>query len=101
MDKPLEQVVEEVRAYFGRKLTDHNPRNAALAKPCHGLHILEYDPAARGQKYIWLWLKRAEVSDKRRLGRGLGALINDALTETADVTEIPLANQKQTPFNPV
>lgn len=40
------------------------------------------------------------MSDKRRLGRGLGALINDALTETADVTEIPLGQIKANPFQP-
>ncbi len=40
------------------------------------------------------------MSEKRRLGRGLGALINDAFTGTADITEIPLSQIKTNPFQP-
>ncbi len=40
------------------------------------------------------------MSEKKRLGRGLGALINEALTETADITEIPLNQIAANPFQP-
>lgn len=40
------------------------------------------------------------MSDKRRLGRGLGALINEALTETGDINEIPLSQIEPNPFQP-
>ncbi len=40
------------------------------------------------------------MSDKRRLGRGLGALINEALTETGDVKEVPLGQIEPNPFQP-
>ena len=40
------------------------------------------------------------MSDKRRLGRGLGALINEALTETGDINEIPLSRIEPNPFQP-
>lgn len=40
------------------------------------------------------------MSDKRRLGRGLGALIEEALTGTADISEIPLNQIKANPFQP-
>lgn len=40
------------------------------------------------------------MSDKKRLGRGLGALISEALTGDADVMEIPLDQIKANPFQP-
>ena len=40
------------------------------------------------------------MSEKRRLGRGLGALIEEALAGTAEVTEIPLKEIKPNPFQP-
>jgi len=40
------------------------------------------------------------VSEKRRLGRGLGALINEALTDAEDIVEIPLNQIKPNPFQP-
>lgn len=40
------------------------------------------------------------MSDKRRLGRGLGALINEALTEAGDINEIPLSRIEPNPFQP-
>jgi ParB family chromosome partitioning protein len=40
------------------------------------------------------------MSEKRRLGRGLGALINEALTGTADIIEIPLSQIEANPFQP-
>lgn len=38
------------------------------------------------------------MSEKRRLGRGLGALIGEALTGVAEITEIPLNEIKANPF---
>lgn len=40
------------------------------------------------------------MSEKRRLGRGLGALINEALTDAEDIVEIPLNQIKPNPFQP-
>lgn len=40
------------------------------------------------------------MSEKRRLGRGLGALINEALTEAADIVEIPLNQIQPNPLQP-
>ncbi len=40
------------------------------------------------------------MSEKRRLGRGLGALINEALTDTGDIKEIPLSLIEPNPFQP-
>ena len=40
------------------------------------------------------------MSEKRRLGRGLGALIGEALTGVAEITEIPLNEIKANPFQP-
>ena len=40
------------------------------------------------------------MSDKRRLGKGLGALIPDALDASADKSEIELDKIKQNPYQP-
>lgn len=58
-----EQVVEEVRAYFGEKVyRTIIPRNVRLSEaPSHGLHILEYDPRSKGAE-VYLALAE-EVSE--------------------------------------
>ncbi len=58
-----EQVVEEVRAYFGEKVYQTIiPRNVRLSEaPSHGLHILEYDPRSKGAE-VYLALAE-EVSE--------------------------------------
>lgn len=59
-----EQVVEEVRNYFGDKVyRTIIPRNVRLSEaPSHGLHILEYDPRSKGAE-VYLALA-GEVSGK-------------------------------------
>lgn len=40
------------------------------------------------------------MSEKRRLGRGLGALIEEAFSGNAEITEVPLDEIKPNPFQP-
>ncbi len=40
------------------------------------------------------------MSEKRRLGKGLGALIPDVITTSGDINEIPLAKIKPNPYQP-
>ena len=71
------EVADEVRGYFAETVFESLiPRDVSISEaPSHGLSVLEYAPRARGAVHTRNLSWRSSTVNKRRLGRGLEALL--------------------------